>query len=432
MILIMTLMKYKDYFRSLIPVNSFRANVLTIMTGTSLAQAIPLLVSPILTRCYSPDDFGAFAVFMAVVSSVGVLSTGRYELAIMLPENDDDAFNLLTLSIIVSFFVCVIALLVVIVFHNDIALFMKVSKKWLYLIPLFLFFMGVYQAVTVWLNRRGHYGILAKNRVYQGIATALMSVGMGFSHIGSSGLIAGSLAGQVIATGEICRNVWNDTKGKLNILSKDSIINLAKRYKDFPKYDILSAFLNILANQIPVFLFSSYFGVVTVGFYALTVRVVKAPSSLISNSILEAFKQRASSDFNKYGNCHDIYLKTLKSLVLLAILPTALLLFASPILFSVIFGKQWVVAGEYAQIMSVMFFFGFISSPLSYVFFIAEKQLYNLIWQTFLIVFSVASILLGAYLKNVKVALVIYSVSYSILYVIYLAMSYKLSKGSYK
>lgn len=421
--------KVKNSIRETIPPGSFRANVLTLMTGTSVSQAIPLLISPVLTRCYSPEDFGAFAVFTAVVSSVAVISTARYELAIMLPDSDEDSLHLLLLSIGIVLVFSALTFLAILLFQDGVSSLVKLERKWLYIVPLVLLIVGWSQAFTVWLNRKGRYRTLTLNRVFQSSVTAALSVGMGFGGFRSIGLIAASIIGQAVAAGELCRQVWFDAKGKREIWAKNKFRTVAKRYDKFPKYDIPSAFLNVFSGQIPIMLLGSYFGGVTVGFYALTVRAAKAPSALIANSILEVFKQRASNDFNKYGNCRNIYVKTLITLVILAIIPTLLLLFASPFLFSFIFGDKWVISGKYAQIMAVMFFFNFVASPLSYIFFVAERQFYNLIWQIFLFVFTISSISLGAYFNDVELSLILYSLSYSILYIVYMVVSYKLSKG---
>ena len=85
--------------RKILPKGEFSRNVLTLMTGTSIAQAIPIAISPILTRIYTPEDFGVFALYMAIATVVSVIATGRYETAIMLPKKDSEAINLFIVSI---------------------------------------------------------------------------------------------------------------------------------------------------------------------------------------------------------------------------------------------------------------------------------------------------------------------------------------------
>jgi O-antigen/teichoic acid export membrane protein len=142
------------------------------------------------------------------------------------------------------------------------------------------------------------------------------------------------------------------------------------------------------------------------------------------------FRERASRDYRIHGNCRSVYIKTIKSLVLISILPFLVLFFAAPDLFSFVFGPSWKIAGEYTRILSLMFFFRFTSSPLSYVFYIAEKQNYDLIWQIILFIVSILSILAGVWRGSPQFSLLCFSISYSVMYLVYLYFSYTFAKGS--
>ena len=98
--------------------SEFSRNVLILMTGTTVAQSIPILISPILTRLYSPEDFGLFALFLGIVSILGSIANGRYEIAIMLPKKDEDAINISVLSFLISFVFSIVLLLIVIFFSD--------------------------------------------------------------------------------------------------------------------------------------------------------------------------------------------------------------------------------------------------------------------------------------------------------------------------
>ena len=125
--------------------SEFSRNVFALMTGTTIAQAIPIAISPILTRIYTPEDFGVFALYMAIASILSVIATGRYELAIMLPKKDEDAINIAALSIIISFFVSFVSLLIVFVFNAQITNLLGNPEisNWLYFIPLTVLLTGV-------------------------------------------------------------------------------------------------------------------------------------------------------------------------------------------------------------------------------------------------------------------------------------------------
>jgi len=102
------------------PKSEFSRNVLTLMTGTTIAQAIPIAISPIVTRIYTPEDFGIFALFIAIITIFGSIANGRYELAIMLPKKDEDAINIFALGfIIISVMSLFLLILVVISYSNN-------------------------------------------------------------------------------------------------------------------------------------------------------------------------------------------------------------------------------------------------------------------------------------------------------------------------
>ncbi|GJQ23509.1 MAG: hypothetical protein HBSAPP01_12990 [Candidatus Brocadia sapporoensis] len=182
---------------------SFAVNVLTLMTGTTIAQAIPIAISPILTRIYRPEDFGIFALYMSIASMLSVIATGRYELAIMLPEKDEDAVNIVALSLIIACFVSFLALVIVWVFNESITKLLdnKEISKWLYFIPLSVFLTGAYNAFNYWSNRKKQYKRLAISRISQSGATVTSQIGMGFSGLETAGLVGGSVFGQSVATG---------------------------------------------------------------------------------------------------------------------------------------------------------------------------------------------------------------------------------------
>ncbi|OGC45117.1 hypothetical protein A2V49_02325 [candidate division WWE3 bacterium RBG_19FT_COMBO_34_6] len=202
---------------------------------------------------------------------------------------------------------------------------------------------------------------------------------------------------------------------------------VAKRFVAFPKYNLPSNLVNVIANQIPIILLGSYFGLSVVGQYALTQKILGVPGALISSSILGVFKERASRDYRETNSCRNIYVKTFKALFKLSIIPFLLIFFVSPPLIPLIFGAAWKDAGIYAQILTIMFFFRFISSPLSYVLVIAEKQKINLSVQICLLIVTIFAMQLGKTFNSVLISLLGFSIGYSIIYLIMLILSYKYS-----
>jgi O-antigen/teichoic acid export membrane protein len=217
---------------------------------------------------------------------------------------------------------------------------------------------------------------------------------------------------------------------KIPGISKQGIINQAKRYIHFPKFNIISGLLEKASGQAPIFFLSSFFGTSVSGFFSLSQRIIAAPGSLIGASAGDVFRQEASIEFKKTGNCRETFLNLLKMLIIIAIIPFTVLIVFAPFLFSFIFGSEWRIAGEYAQIMTFMFFLSFIVSPLSNMFIIAEKQKIDLIIQIFLFILVSVSFIIGYNLfKHPKVAIILYSVTYCVKYCLELYLSFRFSCG---
>ena len=179
--------------KKFLPKSQFARNVITLMTGTALAQALPIAITPILTRMYTPDEFGVFAIYIAICSILAVLVTGRYELAIIVPEHDEDAVNIMALSIGLSFIISFFLLIAVLLAGTEIARLLGSDNiaSWLYFIPLTTLIMGCYQSLNYWANRRSHYKRMATSRVLQTASTSTIQLSTGFLKIGTLGLILG-------------------------------------------------------------------------------------------------------------------------------------------------------------------------------------------------------------------------------------------------
>lgn len=414
-------------FSSLKPKSEFSRNVLTLMTGTTIAQAIPIAISPILTRIYTPEDFGVLALYMSVASILSVAATGRYEMAIMLPKKEEDAINIVVLSIAISLFVSFLSLIIISVFNSQITNLLGNPdiSNWLYFIPVTVLLTGVYQSLNYWSNRKKQYKRLAVSRVVQSGTAATVNLGMGFSGFGSSGLIVGSVVGQAIVTSILSKMIWNEDKAKSHFINRLKILAMARRYVKFPKYDIFASLSNVSAHQITHILFNALFNSTIAGYFYLTQKILSLPITFIASTISDVFRQSATKEYQQFGNAKKIYVSTFKKLFVLSFFPSLILYLYSVELFVFIFGEQWSVAGEYAKILVPMLFLKFISSPLSFMLYIAEKQAINM-YSQFLFLFS---IFIGFLIGDNEYEVITYiSWLFSCIYLHYMYLSAKIAK----
>jgi len=421
-------LKFKIQNSKLIPRSEFSRNVLTLMTGTTIAQAIPIAISPILTRIYTPEDFGVFALYMAIASIISVIATGRYEMAIMLPKEEEDVKSIVKLVMILLSIVTFITFLMVFFLNQAITNLFENPEisNWLYFLPISIFLVGLYQVYNYLLIREKNFKRLSTNKIIVSTTNASTQLGYGFAVSNGFGLLFGNIIGYIISIYFIIRS---KVVNKYFHFKDNSIKEVAKEYQNFPKYDVPSVLLNVVANQLPLLALGKFFGLGVVGFYALMYKVLMMPIGLLSGTVLDVFKQRATEDYNKYGNCKDIYIKTFKSLVLLGIVPFTILGIFAPEIFAFVFGENWRIAGEFAQIMVPMLFLSFIISPLSYLLYIANKQKYDFFGHIILIIIILISIFIGLHYDSEKMILIFFSIGYSSVYLLYLLYSFYLSKG---
>lgn len=406
----------------------FNRNVLTLVTGTGLAQVIPLAVTPILARIYSPEQFGVFALVIAVASSLSVIASGRYELAIMLPRKDVDAANLAVMSMILNFFVSCLLLVTVWLFHEPIlqALGNRSISPWLYCVPAAVLLNGIYLNLNYWSNRKKLYFLMANRRVVQSGGTAAAQLGLGLLEAGAGGLVVGNISGQALAVGMMAKMVHRQSPQLWRSIDRRKMWALAKRYKNCVKYLVPAHTLSAVSTQFPAIFINATFGLAASGLYMLAERVVGSPLSLVSGSIADVFRQQISQCYLAGKNCRREFLSTLKKLIVIATPPFVILVLFAPTLFATLFGEKWRASGEYAQLMCPMFFLRFISNPLSAVAIIAQKNGYELLWQGgVLLLLAVAGSAHYFLALEAKEFIVAFMIIYCVLDLAYLFANYK-------
>jgi O-antigen/teichoic acid export membrane protein len=406
----------------------FNRNVVTLMTGTGLAQLIPLAVTPILSRLYPPEQFGVLALFVSVVSSLSALATGRYEFAIMLPRKDVDATNIAAMSITINLIVSIALFAVACLFGEPISktLGNESMSIWLYVVPLAVFLNGIYANLKYWSNRHKLYFLMAHRQVLQSGGTSAVQLGLGLLRVGAGGLVTGSVAGQALATGMMAGMVRRHCPHFWRGIDRRKMLALAKRYRSCPQYLVPAHTLGAVSVQLPTIFINAAFGLAASGFFMLAERVIGMPLSLVSGSIGDVFRQEINEAFLAGNRCREIFISTLKKLVAVATPPFVVLLFFAPSLFSMVFGEKWRVAGEYARLMCPMFYLRFISNPLSLVAIIAQKNRFEFLWQVGMLLCLMIVAATHYFIRlDVKMYIVGFVIIYSVFDLANLFASYK-------
>ena len=217
-------------------------------------------------------------------------------------------------------------------------------------------------------------------------------------------------------------------KNLLSKISKVKIIEMAQRYKNFPKYSILAILANKLSYQLTNIIISMMYSVATLGFYSHVQRILGLPASLIGTSIGRVFFYEANKEKQSTGKAINTWKKTIKKLLLVGAPIFSILFLAVESLFAFVFGEPWRIAAEYAQIVIPFFFVQFMVSSISSIETIMEKQNLDLLFNIIILVSSMAVIVVSSAF-SFKTFLINWAIAISLLYAIYGFVLMKMAEG---
>jgi O-antigen/teichoic acid export membrane protein len=412
--------------------SNYLKKIAMLLTGTMLAQLIPLLLMPVLTRMYTPSDFGVWALCLSVASLLSIPATGRFELAIVLPENDEDAQALFWLCLYLCTFMSIATFLVMFRYSAELDARFDLDRLGVsvWLIPISIFVMGLFQTINYTMIRSTRYLQLSKNRVYNASFGTASQLALGFIETaGKFGLFLGQILGYAAAVILYFVTSWRE---HLTVQSLDKIKAIAVRYARFPLVDVPGAMMNTLSGSLPILFIPIQFGSVQLGIYALTMRALGAPMVVLANTFLDVYKEEASSEFARTGRCWLAYRKNMILLSIVALPPSLFLFFFGREFFGLFFGTEWSDSGTIASALSMMFFVRFVSSPLSYTIYIADRQIVDFLWQSTLLVATLWCIYQSYINDNFMLLIELISIYYSALYLIYILISATLASGIFR
>jgi len=344
---------------------AFRRNVLTLLGGTALAQAIPLLAAPLLARIYSPEQFGALGLMLAVANPISLVVCGRYELTVVLPRDDERANVLARLGLLLA--VCVSMVLGALIVGFRVPIADKIGGEqalWplLLAIPLFAL-MGFFQPLNNWLIRKQAFRAMGMNKMVQTSGVTLVSLALGWWAV-QHGLLWGYLAGWaayvLVAIVQVSREGF-----RFFPVHVGTMRDASREHRDFPLYNTLPALLQTLTLSIPIFVMVRHFGEDATGQLNLCRQTVFLPVTFFATTWMQVYTQRASRTVVEQNPVLPGLRKSLAALSGMAAVLAFTLVVAGPWLFQLVFGDAWSDAGHFARILAIPIALQFITTPLA-------------------------------------------------------------------
>jgi O-antigen/teichoic acid export membrane protein len=392
----------------------FSRDVITLVTGTTAGLIITLLASPLITRLYGPEAFGLVALFTSITGICGIVVCLRYEQAILLPESDEEAANVVGLCLIAGILISLLSIPVVILVQEPVVQFLKAPQlaPFLWLIPLTLFLIAISSVLNYWNTRMKGFRRLSVARVTGSVSTTGTQLGLGYLGQATGGVLIGAyILGQIVPAGVLAILIVKDHLSFFRQhITRKGMAEVLGRYSNFPKFDLWSNVLNSISWQVPIFLLAYFFSTTIVGYYSLGMMLIQLPMGLIGSAIAQVFFQRAA-EANTEGKLGSLVEEVFKTLVKIGIFPMTVLLFIGSDLFIVFFGPQWATAGTFVQILSVWAFVWFISSPLSSLISVLEIQSWGLNLNIVIFLTRIVPLVIGGMMGNVYLALLLFSIS---------------------
>lgn len=412
----------------------FVKNVAILVSGTAGAQIITMLLSPIITRLYGPENYGIMGTFMSIIAIFLPIAALTYPIAIVLPKSDQEAQRIAHLSLIVTIIITTISFITITLFNDEIVRIFKLDelKIFIYLIPVTIFFGGVLQIVEQWLIRKKQFKISARVSILQSLLIHGGMVLVGLINPAAFVLIVFTCF-QYGLKGFLMYGFIQSTENKLTLnfpKGIHSLKDIAKSYKDFPLFRAPQVFLNAISRSIPILMLTSLFGPSAAGFYSLGRTVMSAPTVLIGKSVGDVFYPRISEASKSGENLTELIKKATISLALVGFIPYGLVILFGPWIFKLIFGYEWAMAGEYARWIALWIFFAFINRPSVSSLPVLKAQLFHLKFTIVELILRIFSILVGAiFLSNDLAAVALFGITGAISNLVLILTTIRFSKN---
>ncbi|MEQ1579262.1 MAG: oligosaccharide flippase family protein [Steroidobacteraceae bacterium] len=361
---------------------TFKGRIAVLLSGSVLAQVLPLLASPLLSRLYSPESFGQFGVYAALASILGALANLKYDHAVLLSKTASLAFHMFAVCLFATIALAVVLAAAILAiphawYHSR---WLVIDQSFAFWLPVSLILTGLTQALLAMLFREQQYQVVAKVRVIQA------SVGTGLSLLAGMWMPSGALliASTILAqgAGAALLVILRDKQRRFVAKLRWRVLYYCiARYRRFPMFTASADLVNAFTANVPMLFIGSIYGLQLAGAYAFAQRTLGSPLMLISSAFSDVYRQAAAASFSRTGDYRAEALKTFRTLLAVAVVPATVCVLAAPWVFRVLFGSDWIVAGDVAQVLALAYFSRLVFSPITFNYYLANRHREDLVLQ---------------------------------------------------
>lgn len=393
--------------------SSFIKNVAVLASGTAVGQAVVVLAAPVLSRLYSPAEFGLMSVVLAVSGPIGMMASLKYEYAIVIAKNDREASNLLVLAFGLVLMMSLLTLMAMPFIGDWLAIELEqpTAAPLMLWVPAFVLTHGLSSVVQCWANRRKAYAWTSVATVGRSVGMVTVQVILGLADKGAKGLIVGRLIGSILESFILgVYTLKNEWRLVLQSFNYTQMRELASEHGNFPKYSAPREGIVAVSAGVPTFFLALFFTPAAAGLYWFTVRLLEVPSTLVGIAVQRVFLERASKAFHRGERIYPLLVQATAVLAVLGIGPVLVMVIAGPELFDFAFGDEWRRAGVYARWLSIWWFSSFCNAANSALIAVFRLQRLFLGIEIVGLPLRAASIGLAVFIGDDVLAIALYSI----------------------
>ena len=372
----------------------FLRSVMVLVGGTAFAQGLMILILPVLTRLYTPEDFDILAVYVALLGLFIAVASIRYNIAIPIPEADKDGASLLVGALTSNALAGAgLALLVGLASNALLDILAQPRlKPYLWLVPIGVFFGASYNALQYWASRKKRFGIITETRMTRALGGAGTQVSFGALTSGPFGLIVGHATYSGLGVVRLAIMLLRQDRSIFGSLTIRHVWDVLKRYRRFPFFSVPEALFNIGGTQFPILIIAATSIRSEAGYLMLAMQVLVVPVTLIGASVTQVYLSEASQKL-KNGRLANFTRKTMWLLFKTGTPPLLVTGIAAPFVFAPIFGEEWARAGVIVSLLMPSFILQFVASPVSMILHVTDRQMVALLLQAAGLVVRVGAVL---------------------------------------
>lgn len=410
--------------------NAYLKGLILLFSGSIVSQGITFLFTPIISRLFSPEQMGAYTLILSVANMFGAIVCARYDMVIISSENEEEVYNLISLSAIIG---VISSILVSIGFYIYTLVNTELKSligNWAVIVFPILVVYSFTNILNAYNNRHGEYGLISQVNVIRVTAQGILQTISAFIGGGSIGLVISYLISNIFGLKRQAHRLLKNID-KIKLVTKDMIIDTLIKYKNQPVYSVPAIFFNSASYSILPFFINSMFNAREVGLYSISFRLLGVPLTLISANFSRVFFKKASEYYNINKDFRKLYIKTALLLLAIALPMVIILMVWSEEIILIVFGLDWADASVYIRTLAPMFGIRLVVSALSVSLIITNKQKYDMMLQS-LFLFSTVMVYYVSKALNFELAtfILMITIFFSVNYLIYGYIGYYYSKNA--